>query len=358
MGNFVSCPADLRYVISGMAKSCLTYTLIMTAMKRKLLWINRGTCLECASFALAVAFLRLLRTSALRNAKDDDERRKNLRVVNAGSAAVASSLLLCMHPRFATPLVTSFVLSKTISSALTHHLSENYMSVVTVLMSCLASDQIVTMWLLQPKTLDPTYLRFLTRQSGLSKHCLSTMADYRARPVSNIRPLITDKFISSHHVVLFLLEFLAKQIPKSMKMYMVFYLIGAMFTLRKPWAEQLFRYSENVLRSTVFLSLYCTSGIAALLAANRLVPTKNVGLVKFYAINWISGLAVLCDRPSRRLSLATYISSYAIHSAMKHRFARNKIYFILFSAMLFYYYDQQPRILSSWLLDMHSTGCK
>ena len=166
-------------MLQGMGKMCLAYALIMTLVKRRLYWINHVRCYECLSFAFSVASFRLLHRQL--------EKLQNSRLQNAVCGALAALTLTSLRPTMVSPLILSFLLAKTGESAIKNNFHPNPVSpLFAVLCNCAATAQIITMWFLRPQALDPRYLRFLDKQSNLSKPTLATIRAYRETPVRDM----------------------------------------------------------------------------------------------------------------------------------------------------------------------------
>lgn len=323
-------------------------------------------------FVVALLLLRVVRRHLLDVA--------SLRLVNALSMTIAVGGTLPFVSWTPPPILLALMAAKTFTSALQHHLSRRHMDAATMLLSCAASSQIITAWFLRPDTLHASYASFLTRQSGLSRASLRACANYRTVPVADFSRLVrTDYAGQPAGRVLsparFVLAFVALQLRKSSRLYLATYLLVALrqlFVQRRHTggADVARRYALNVARSTLFLAAYCTGGIVALLVADRLCRTaasaggssSTVTLARFYALNWMCGLALFIEPASRRLTVATYIATHALHSIVaQHNMHKSSssptpqlLLFVACSAALAYYFDQQPAAVSSWLLDLHS----
>ena len=108
------------------------------------------------------------------------------------------------------------------------------------------------------------------------------------------------------HMVTFTVEGLLRAVP----LYLPVHLAGLLLSSHKSVPL----LASNVLRSALFLSVYCSSAWYAACQYYRYLPLGPSTRFKTLFVEWIPGLAVLLERPSRRKELASYCLSHALNS--------------------------------------------
>ena len=201
----------------------------------------------------------------------------------------------------------------------------------TVLM-CLCSGQLLWSWIVLPSTLPPSFVRFLNKHGGKSIEQVNAVREmceraskgiYHSKLTSlkggdhaNFRPKIPCEFIHpgrscAHHSA----SFLPKAYLRSLRVYIPVYILPALLVHRKSlllnkglWRKVAF----GTARSSLFLALYCTLAWAGVCTGWQLSGRATGALIA--ASCWISGLATLVEKKSRRMELALYCLSRAIES--------------------------------------------
>lgn len=202
-----------------------------------------------------------------------------------------------------------------------------------VALMCLSASQIMYSWICAPSTLPPFYTRFLERHGGKPLEHIAAMRELIARPAAGPGPLASLRGTRQAGLAAALpcdfmhpgrgcdahaLAFLPASYLRSLQIYVPVYLVPALLVHRQrlflsPRAPLLWaRMGGGVLRSSLFLSLYCAlawrGGCAGWRAAGRLRGDVLAASVA------VSGLAALVEKKSRRMELAFYCLSRAIQS--------------------------------------------
>lgn len=135
----------------------------------------------------------------------------------------------------------------------------------------------------------------------------------------------------------------------------------------------------NVLRSSLFLSAYCTTAWMSLCGWNQIrVKSKSETpenlltpisakldmpqtRLQYLLHGWIAGLSLAIERPGRAVELASYCATYAAESIF--RFCENRgwvsvspalnsLILAFSTAFAVHYYEQQPKMLIKWLFKL------
>jgi len=212
----------------------------------------------------------------------------------------------------------------------------------TLLMS-LASASMIHSWLFSPSSLDPSYVKFLSIQVPVPLPIVDALARMQAGlpidivalnkiraemkvPLLTIDPLGYDKLPPGEIVHpgqtflrFFTVSFLSgvkKALPVYLPVFTLPVLLFYPLSLVKAPVKTLSRTLSGVLRSTVFLALYCATGVSTITLLRQFgVTYTNLG--RFAHISpaiagFMSGLATLIEKKSRRIELALYVLGKAI----------------------------------------------
>lgn len=202
---------------------------------------------------------------------------------------------------------------------------------------CLSSVQLSYSWMLLPQTLPPSFVRFLNKHGGKEPHVYEGIREMCSRASAGLPPGATPlaalagtecanfcgptacPFLHpgqgcvQHAVTFFPASYL-----RSLPVYFPVYLIPAIMVHRKKLvqpgtAPELWRkLAVGVLRSSLFLSLFCTLAWGGVCTSHALGGRTSGAL--FAGSCWVGGLSLLSEKPSRRMELALYLFSRAVES--------------------------------------------
>ncbi|PSC71174.1 hypothetical protein C2E20_5468 [Micractinium conductrix] len=207
-----------------------------------------------------------------------------------------------------------------------------------VALMCLSTAQICYSWIALPQTLPSSYVRFLDKHGGKSPRVYAAIREMVQRaaagpPCAAAVPLAA---LAGTELAGFagatpcgvlhphescnrhMLSFLPTAYLRALPVYFPVYVIPAILVHRKRLlqpdrAPQLWRkIGVGVLRSSLFLSLYCTLAWRGACATFNMAGRTTGGLIAAGA--WIAGLAALVEKRSRRMELALYVMSRAAES--------------------------------------------
>jgi len=189
-----------------------------------------------------------------------------------------------------------------------------------VALMCLATAQLGYSWIILPSTLPGAYIKFWNKHGGKSKYVMDSIRDM-CRETSLGRPtrqlpcdVVHPQTSCSSHSVSFFPEALARAIP----VYIPVYIIPALLIHRQKLLsgheskEIWLKIAKSSLRSSLFLSLYCTLAWRSVCLAFQ--TTRSVTGQIVASSCWVAGIALFVEKKSRRMELSTYAFSRAIES--------------------------------------------
>lgn len=211
----------------------------------------------------------------------------------------------------------------------------------TVVM-CLSAMQILSIWIRHPDELDVGYLRFLNSQGMRTRAQLEPLWQEPMNPCHITHPGKT--------CVEDWTSFFPRNFLKAVKLYLPVYLVMMLFAKkRNPW-----HLIQNVGRSSLFLSAYCTIAWASACMFYKFRGPVNRKHLMMHT--WIAGLATPLEREGRRNELAAYCATYALDSAYRKLFPQVPLlhYLILCicSAIMLHNHTEQPAVLMKWLFKL------
>jgi len=211
----------------------------------------------------------------------------------------------------------------------------------------LASAQVLWTWLVQRRGMDATYVRFLDVHGAQPKpirEALAHLLQNAPVPSSLIPPLspylpgravwlprgrLHDQFCSLLHpqtssCTLATLQFFIKGLRRALPVYLPVYLLPLIIFNRKRLFNDpvgtLRHTAVGIARSSAFLSSYCAVAWATTCFFRQALG--HSGSLNVNAAGLVAGLTVLLEHPSRRIELALYVLSHALHAAhynLRHR---------------------------------------
>lgn len=207
----------------------------------------------------------------------------------------------------------------------------------------LSSSVVMTCWIFEPQLLEPAYLHFLNKQSGKDARLLRGIAaafdgdlDSRHGVLSALNALRSELSLPPLHLhpecgtlhcnVLHLpvqscsahaLTYFATGWLRAVRLYAPVHLLPLLLLrssalVRKPLGTTS-QAAINIGRSALFLSSYCTTGFAILCTCARLAQSAGTPPKRWHAsaLSSLCGLALLFEKPGRRLELALYTTLQA-----------------------------------------------
>ncbi|KAL3514144.1 hypothetical protein ACH5RR_026861 [Cinchona calisaya] len=205
-----------------------------------------------------------------------------------------------------------------------------------IFLMCLSSSQILSAYILKQDSLPPSYKSFLNKQGGkdavilqgvreiacgfpfsnldaIEKHYKSTGVDITLDPQMKVPcSIIHGKQTCEAHFVSFLLQAYKRALP----VYLPVYLIPALIVHRQGlWKSPFSILAKGLLgtaRSSLFLSMYCSSAWMWTCLLFRLLKRCNVPMVVMGTFP--TGLALAIEKKSRRIEISLYCMARAIES--------------------------------------------
>ncbi|XP_020586656.1 uncharacterized protein LOC110028928 [Phalaenopsis equestris] len=202
-----------------------------------------------------------------------------------------------------------------------------------IFLMCLSSTQILSAYILNQESLPPSYKAFLNKHGGkaapilqgvkelatnaqfmnLDKHYKSMGSNLKLDPNMKVPCSIVhgDQSCTSHFV-----SFLIEEYGRALPVYLPVYLIPALIVHRKGLVKRpytiLARSLIGTAKSSLFLSVYCTSAWGWTCLLFRTFDRCNIPLVA--AGTFLTGLALAIEKKSRRIEISLYCFARAIES--------------------------------------------
>lgn len=201
-----------------------------------------------------------------------------------------------------------------------------------VVLMCICSGQLLWSWIVMPSALAPSFVRFLNKHCGkdvayvaaVREMCQNSARGIRNSPLQalqrstfkNFRGELPCEFLHpglncAQHTIAFLPE----AYYRALRVYVPVYIIPAALVHRKRLIGNLrlwYKIAFGTARSSLFLALYCTLAWTGACAGWQLSGRTTSALIA--ASCWVSGLATLAEKKSRRMELALYCLSRAVES--------------------------------------------
>ena len=214
----------------------------------------------------------------------------------------------------------------------------------TMTMSATASV-LLHAWLLEPRALESAYVKFLNLHGGKGRAIVDGVCEMARTPdgtASVVVPAVRDWHVAngtslealgavvagcddpcalvhpgeSHlgHAV----RFAAQGVMRALPVYLPVYAVSTAMVqranlLRKP-KHVIQRAALGVLRSSLFLSAYCSLAWLSCCTVHHLPSKRRVTRRSVLLCTAPAGLAALIEKPSRRTELALFCAGHACHS--------------------------------------------
>lgn len=208
---------------------------------------------------------------------------------------------------------------------------------------CLSAMQILTIWIRHPNELDDGYRRFLNSQGMRARSELEPLWKEPMNPCHIIHPgktCVQDKMV-----------YFPQNFIKAVKLYLPVYLVMLIFSKKRNLSHLI----QNVGRSSLFLSAYCTIAWASACMFYKF--TGPVSRKHLMMHTWIAGLATPIEREGRQNELAAYCATYALDSAYRKLFpnappALHYLILCMCSGVMLHNHTEQPAVLMKWLFKL------
>ena len=266
-----------------------------------------------------------------------------------GAAGVVAGASLRLAPPYARPylaLLLSVRAAEVLgrSAAAAGQVPEWLQSHADVKLMMAASSVVMTCWIFEPELLEPMYLRFLNKQSGKDTRvlraiaatfdggldsqpavlaALNAMRQELALPALALPPTCGTPHCNVLHLPSQSCEshictYAASGWLRAASLYAPVHLLPLLLfrpsaLMRKPIGVAT-ETALKVGRSALFLSSYCAAGFATLCLCARTAQAVGMPPKRWHAATMSSlcGLALLFEKPGRRLELALYTTLQAL----------------------------------------------
>ncbi|PIN04858.1 hypothetical protein CDL12_22601 [Handroanthus impetiginosus] len=205
-----------------------------------------------------------------------------------------------------------------------------------IFLMCLASSQILSAYILKQDSLPASYKSFLNKHGAKDSVILKGVREIVCGlPFTNLEEI--EKFYKSHGVDIKLdpqmkipcsiihgnqacgthfLSFLLQAYKRALPVYLPVYLIPALIVHRKGLLKRpytiLWKGLFGTARSSLFLSMYCSSAWIWTCILFRILKRCNVPMVAIGTFP--TGLALAIEKKSRRIEISLYCLARAIES--------------------------------------------
>lgn len=210
-----------------------------------------------------------------------------------------------------------------------------YVPFAEVWLMMVASAQVIHCWIFQPQCLSKSYLKFLDHHGGRGRPVVQAAADYHSFHPMNLKELnevmrrrcfeeidptskrLCCDFIHGQENCFYAnLKYAVEEFFRAIKVYIPVFLIPLLlFNYKRvqyaPTKSMLFA-TKGILRSSFFLSMYCTQCWVFVCVARHLWNWR--GIFMGAGAGASGGAAVIYEQKSRRIELALYVFMFAIHS--------------------------------------------
>lgn len=255
-----------------------------------------------------------------------------------------------------------------------------------IFLMCLSSSQILSAYILKADSLPSSYKSFLmkhggkdavilhgvkdiacnmpfTNLEGIEKHYKSMGVDVKLDPNMKVPCSIVHGNQSCvGHVISFLLQGYGRAVP----VYLPVYLVPALIVHRQDLLKRPYTILGKSLlgtaRSSLFLSVYCSSAWAWTCLLFRILKRCNIPMVAMGTFP--TGLALMIEKKSRRIEISLYCLARAIESfftcmadiglcppASKMKRA-DVVVFILATAIIMHCYAREREVFRSKYLNV------
>jgi len=341
----------LRYILKGMGKGFLLYTVPLAVIQRKL---TRSTIRRAAVVSVFVGLVRSFYRwhKWLRALDAEQEQRPLVRwmvhlfqqklpwMAIAGGAAAWVGLQI--DPSLMSSTLAFWCLVRAARSLPL----PNWKYGPTLVM-CLSASQILSCWIAAPEDIPPGYLRFLDKQGMID-------ASIKKRLMGG-EPFCQVIHPGQSHRQ-YLWGFFLKNLILSLRVYVPLNIFFFLLASQKNMSG-IKRVLENIVRSSAFLTTYSVSAVATGCFIYSNFPWIKMKRPIMMTQAWVAGLATLIEVPSRQSELAAYCLPFALETVFRYAQRmqliepkpwRTKAVIVLSTAMIIHNLRQQPRILG-WL---------
>eukprot|EP00798_Chlamydomonas_sp_ICE-L_P004119 gene4119-14223_t len=202
-----------------------------------------------------------------------------------------------------------------------------------VALMCASASQILYSFIMMPSTLPPSYIKFLNKHAGKELWVWKAVREQALRnstglPPTRLKSLSETRFCNhvarspcgfwhpgqscSSHTI----SYLPTTYARAIGVYVPVYLIPALLVHREKLIKKPMEIWPKVVagigRSSLFLTLYIAAAFGSVCGGiNASGSVSGHGIASSV---WLSGLATLVEKKSRRMELALYCASRAVEA--------------------------------------------
>lgn len=344
----------IRYIVKGMVKGFLIYTGPLCIIQRKITrpTVRRGVAVSIF-VGLVRSFYRWHKWLQTLDAERDEQGRQRNRLIASVLhlfqqklpwMAIAGGAAAWIGLKLDPSLLNSTLAFWCLVRAARCLPWPKWKYGPTAIM-CFSATQILSSWIAAPEDLPEGYLRFLDKQGMIN-------ASMKKRLMGG--ELFCHVTHPGRTHFAYLWGFFRKCLLLSLRIYVPLNIIFFLATRKNMSGLQ--RAVENIVRSTAFLTSYCTLAIATgcfLYSNFSIKMTRPIMMSQA----WVAGLATLIELPSRQSELAAYCLPFALETM--YRYAqrmgwvvakpwKTTTVIVLSVAALIHNLRKQPRLLN-WL---------
>ncbi len=264
------------------------------------------------------------------------------RFVNAVAGFVSGAIFSCVDTEVRQAVFVLWIVIRALRALLP---AVAYSDLIIMMFS---TSNILATYVHRPTDHSKSYQGFLHKFGGKS---VSQLAPFHVESGEGPAP-ICDTIHAGQSCVPHLLTFTAEGMLRAVPLYLPVHLVGMLLSSHKSPAL----LASNVLRSSMFLSLYCSSAWYAACQYYKWLPFGSSSRFKTLFVEWIPGIAVLVERPSRRRELASYCLSHALNAywnwakrglGLQSRDWVSVLLLSLSFGILLQHFEEQPNAITS-----------
>mmetsp|Transcript_50709 Transcript_50709/g.127336 ORF Transcript_50709/g.127336 Transcript_50709/m.127336 type:complete len:467 (-) Transcript_50709:28-1428(-) len=284
-----------------------------------------------------VALLRSLLTSLLRSAW-----RYSVHHPESAAAAIAALGAIQVDSTIPSSIVVSWLSIRSIRPYLPD------VPYGPTIMMCLTGAHILSTWISKPDELHLSYKFFLDVHGGKSRAAYRRLSQAPTFLQMVVHPKTRNNYAD-------LPKFWIAAFRRALKVYAPLYTAFFIFSKYRSVPN----FAKNIVRSSCFLATYCS---LAWFAGCWILDQRiyNVGdRTTLAKLVWISGLATLIERASRRAELAAYCTTYSVDCIYRYLLKTGHVRPIhsigtmlaaVALGLMFKNHKDQPVLLTRWIL--------
>eukprot|EP01061_Rhynchopus_euleeides_P032059 TRINITY_DN53132_c0_g1_i1.p1 TRINITY_DN53132_c0_g1~~TRINITY_DN53132_c0_g1_i1.p1 ORF type:complete len:382 (+),score=128.93 TRINITY_DN53132_c0_g1_i1:73-1218(+) len=204
-----------------------------------------------------------------------------------------------------------------------------------ILLMMASTGQLLTWWLLSDTALPRSYMNFLYDQGKICRDRVmevrrltyeqeEDMTEYKQfifpKPEGGQYPFEADSLFQMVRAMLgYWTHHMKGSVPFYCKIYALRFIVLALSGRSKAQVStRLTGLIRDILRSSVFLSSYCTQAYISLIILMKLFPRFKCNPIALWSALTLPGLSLLIETPSQQRTIANYCATFGIYPVLEH----------------------------------------